>query len=253
MLDLAVITFASAFAGFIDAIVGGGGLILVPALFSTYPNAVPATLLGTNKATSIWGTAMAGLQFARRVRLPWKALAPAAVVALLGSLLGAWVLTHVDAGGMRKALPLILLAVLGYTLWKKEMGIDHAPHRSTRAQAALMAAIGLSIGFYDGFFGPGAGSFFVFALVRLLRFDFLNASACAKVLNTATNAAALVLLAAKGHVWWHVAAVTATANVLGSLAGTRVAMRRGAGFVRGVFLLVVSALILKTGWDAFGP
>ena len=107
------------------------------------------------------------------------------------------------------------------------------------------------IGFYDGFFGPGAGSFFVFAFVRLLGFDFLNASASAKLLNTATNFAALALFAPKGHVWWHVAAVMAVANVAGSLLGTRLALKHGAGFVRIAFIVVVSALILKTGWDAF--
>lgn len=111
--------------------------------------------------------------------------------------------------------------------------------------------IGGAIGFYDGFFGPGTGSFFVFLFVRLLGYDFLHASAAAKRLNTATNAAALALFAWTGHVWWHVAAVLAVANVAGSLLGTRLALAKGAGFVRGVFIVVVSTLILKTAWDAF--
>ena len=251
MLELAIVTLASLFAGCVDAIVGGGGLILVPALFGVFPGAAPATLLGTNKATGIWGTGWATLQFARRVQLPWRALAPAAGVALLGSFGGAWTLTLVSAEGLRKALPIILLAVLVYTVLRKDMGITHAPSRSGRAQVAIACAIGAVIGFYDGFFGPGAGSFFVFAFVRLLGFDFLNASASAKLLNVATNFAALVLLASKGHVWWHVAAVMAVANVLGSLLGTRLALKHGAGFVRIAFIVVVSALILKTGWDAF--
>jgi uncharacterized membrane protein YfcA len=177
MTELAIVALASLFAGCVDAIVGGGGLILVPALFGMYPGAAPATLLGTNKGSGIWGTGWATLQFARRVQLPWKSLLPAAAAAL-------------------------------------------------------------------------AGSFFVFLFVRLLGFDFLNASASAKLLNTATNAAALVLLAAKGHVWWHVAAVLALANVTGSLIGTRLALRHGAGFVRSAFIVVVTALIAKTGWDA---
>lgn len=251
MLELAIVTLASLFAGCVDAIVGGGGLILVPALFGVFPGAAPATLLGTNKATGIWGTGWATVQFARRVQLPWRALAPAAVVALFGSFAGAWTLTLVSAEGLRKALPIILVAVLVYTVVRKDMGITHAPSRSGRAQAAIACAIGAVIGFYDGFFGPGAGSFYVFAFVRLLGFDFLNASASAKLLNVATNFAALVLLALKGHVWWHVAAVMAVANVIGSLLGTRLALKHGAGFVRIAFIVVVSALILKTGWDAF--
>ena len=120
-----------------------------------------------------------------------------------------------------------------------------------RSQALLASLIGALVGFYDGFFGPGTGSFFVFLFVRLLGFDFLHASASAKLLNTATNLAALTLFGFTGHVWWPLAAMMAVANVLGSLLGTRLALRRGAGFVRGVFVWVVGALIVKTVWDNY--
>jgi uncharacterized protein len=252
MTELAIVALASLFAGCVDAIVGGGGLILVPALFGMYPGAAPATLLGTNKGSGIWGTGWATLQFARRVQLPWKSLLPAAAAALAGSFAGAWALTLASPDVLRKALPLVLVAVLAYTLARKDLGRHHAPRLHGAAQTATACAIGSVVGFYDGFFGPGAGSFFVFLFVRLLGFDFLNASASAKLLNTATNAAALVLLASKGHVWWNVAAVLALANVTGSLIGTRLALRHGAGFVRSAFIVVVTALIAKTGWDAFG-
>ena len=251
MTDLAVLALAALFAGFVDAIVGGGGLILVPALFSVFPAAVPATLLGTNKATGVWGTGLATVQFARRVKLPWAALLPAAAAALIGSFSGAWTVTLVSAEGLRKALPLVLVGVLAYTLARKDLGRSHTPHLSGHAQTLVACAIGAVLGFYDGFFGPGAGSFFVFAFVRLLGFDFLNASASAKLMNTATNIAALLLFAAKGHVWWHIALVMALANIAGSLIGTRLALKHGAGFVRVVFIAVVAALILKTGYDAF--
>ncbi|MCX2862183.1 TSUP family transporter [Paucibacter sp. PLA-PC-4] len=251
MLELVTVALASLLAGFVDAVVGGGGLVLVPALFSVFPSAAPATLFGTNKGGAIWGTAWATAQFARRVTLPWHALLPAAGAALLGSFAGAWSVTLVDPSGLRKALPLILLAVLIYTLAKKDLGREHAPRHSGVTEAWLASTIGLVIGFYDGFFGPGTGSFFVFLFVRFLGFDFLHASASAKLLNTATNASALLLFALKGHVWWHIAAVMAVTNVLGSLLGTRMALKHGAGFVRGMFVFVVTALILKTGWDAF--
>lgn len=250
-LDLLTVTLASLFAGFVDAIVGGGGLILVPALFSVYPSAAPATLFGTNKGAAVWGTAWATAQFARRVELPWSALAPAAVAALAGSAAGAWTVTMVSAAGLRRALPFILLAVLLYTLARKDLGRTHAPTMHGTRQAVAASAIGLAIGFYDGFFGPGTGSFFVFLFVRWLGYDFLHASASAKLLNTATNASALALFAWKGHVWWHIALVMAVANVAGSLLGTRLALKHGAGFVRGMFIVVVSALILKTGYDSF--
>jgi uncharacterized membrane protein YfcA len=250
-MDLIVVTLASLLAGFVDSIVGGGGLILVPALFATFPTTHPATLFGTNKGASVWGTGMATLQYSRRVHMRWHALLPAALVCFAASLGGAWLVTVVSPHYLRKALPLVLLLVLAYTLAKKELGRHHAPQFAGATEALYASCIGAVIGFYDGFFGPGTGSFFVFLLVRVLGYDFLNASAGAKLLNTASNLAAILLFAVKGHVWWHFVVVMAVANVLGSLAGTHLALRHGTGFVRAVFIVVVSALILKTGFDAF--
>ncbi len=250
-MELLWMSLASLLAGFVDAIVGGGGLILVPALFAIFPTAHPASLFGLNKSASVWGTAMAATQYSRRVQLHWGALLPAAVAGLAGGFAGAWAVTVVSADFLRKLLPFVLLAVLAYTLAKKELGRHHAPHLSRSAERLAASGIGLALGFYDGFFGPGTGSFFVFLLVRWLGYDFLNASAAAKLLNTATNLAALVLFALKGHVWWHYALALAVTNVAGSLMGTHLALRHGAAFVRVVFIAVVSVLILKTGYDAF--
>ena len=250
-MELLLASVASLLAGCIDAIVGGGGLILVPALFAIFPTTHPATLFGTNKGAAVWGTGMATVQYSRRVSLPWHALGPAAATAAAGSLAGAWLVTVISPDFLRKVLPVILLVVLLYTVAKKELGRTHTPRFSGRYEALAASTIGLFIGFYDGFFGPGTGSFFVFLLVRWLGYDFLHASAGAKLLNTATNLAALLLFTLKGHVWWHFALVMAVSNVVGSLLGTHLALKHGTGFVRGVFIAVVSALILKTGYDAF--
>ena len=250
-MELVFVAGASLLAGFVDAIVGGGGLVLVPALFAAFPSTHPATLFGVNKSASLWGTAVATVQYARRVQLPWRALLPAAALALLGSLAGAWLVTVVSPDFLRKVLPLVLLAVLIYTLLKKELGREHAPALQGWREAAVAGAIGLLMGFYDGFFGPGTGSLLVFLFVRVLGYDFLHASASAKLLNSCSNFSALALFAFKGHIWWHYALILAVANVAGSLLGTRLALRHGAGFVRVVFVLVVSALILRTGYDAF--
>ena len=244
-------SLASVLAGFVDAIVGGGGLILVPALFAVFPTTHPATLFGINKSASVWGTAFAARQFGRRVELAWSALLPAAATGFAGGFLGAWAVTLLPSQFLRKLLPIVLLGVLLYTLARKDLGRDHAPTLAGRAHTLTACAIGLLLGFYDGFFGPGTGSFLVFLFVRLLGYDFLHASASAKLLNTATNLAALILFALKGHVWWHYAAALAVANVAGSLLGTHLALKHGASFVRIVFIVVVSALILKTGHDAF--
>ena len=250
-MELLIVSLASLLAGLVDAIVGGGGLILLPALFVTFPQAAPATLFGTNKSASIWGTSLATWQYSRRVQMRWASLLPAAAAGLAGSLVGAWAVTQVDPTLFRKALPLVLLALLVYTLARKDLGREHAPRLDGRREALAAAGIGVVIGFYDGFFGPGTGSFLVFAFVRWLGYDFLNASASAKLINAATNFSALMLFAFKGHVWWHLALAMALANLLGSLIGTRLALRHGAGFVRQVFILVVMALILKTGWDTW--
>lgn len=250
-MEIVVVTLASFLAGFVDSIVGGGGLILVPALFATFPSAPPPSLLGTNKGASVWGTAMATLQYSRRVTMRWQALAPAAATGFVASLAGAWLVTVVSAEFLRKLLPAVLLLVLLYTLMKKELGRQHAPRFAGAQERWVACGIGALIGFYDGFFGPGTGSFFVFLMVRVLGYDFLHASAAAKLLNTTTNLAALLLFAYKGHVWWHYALAMAVANVLGSLGGTHLALKHGSGFVRIVFIAVVTALIGKTGYDAF--
>ena len=250
-MELILASVASLLAGFIDAMVGGGGLILVPALFAILPSTQPATLLGTNKGAAVWGTGLATVQYSRRVSLPWHALGPAAATGFMSSLAGAWLVTVISPDLLRKVLPAILLVVLLYTVAKKDLGRHHAPRFSGKREALAASTVGLLIGFYDGFFGPGTGSFFVFLLVRWLGYDFLHASAGAKLLNTATNLAALLLFSIKGHVWWHFVLVMGVSNIVGSLLGTHLALKHGAGFVRGVFIAVVSALILKTGYDAF--
>jgi uncharacterized membrane protein YfcA len=251
-LNLGLMLLAAGGAGVVDAIVGGGGLIMVPSLFGLFPSALPSTLLGTNKAAAVWGTTWSAWHFSRRVRLPNRRLVGAMAAALLGSACGAWLASSVPAQHFRAALPLVLGLVWIYTWWRKDMGHTHAPQWSPRAEALWATAIGLSVGLYDGVFGPGTGSFFVFALVRGLGWDFLHASAAAKRLNVATNVAALAWFIPHGDVVWALALPMAVANVAGSSVGTRLALRHGAGFVRGVFLVVVGALILKTAWDAWG-
>ncbi|MEY4979280.1 MAG: hypothetical protein RLZZ352_1550 [Pseudomonadota bacterium] len=250
-MELLLVTLAAFFAGLVDAMVGGGGLILVPTLFAVFPNTHPATLFGVNKSASMWGTGAAAVQYARQVRLPWPALLPAAAVAFAGSLAGAWAVTVVSPDWLRRALPWVLVGVLIYTLVKKQLGQTHAPRFTGRRETLALCTLGLTIGFYDGFFGPGTGSFLVFLLVRWLGYDFLHASASAKLLNLASNLSAVMLFAWTGHIWWHYALTLAVANVAGSLLGTRLALRHGSGLVRQVFMVVVSGLILKMLYDAW--
>jgi uncharacterized membrane protein YfcA len=252
MPDFVWILGAAAFlAGMIDAVVGGGGLIQIPALFAALPATAPATLLGTSKLAGIWGTGAAAFSFARRVRIQWNAAVPAALTAFALSFLGAYTVTHIPPDFIRKLLPFILIAVAIYTFKRKDFGKVHMPVHDGVKERVLAIAIGGSVGFYDGFFGPGTGSFLVFLFVRFFGFDFLGASAVSKIVNVACNLAALLWFGYSGHLLWQLGLIMAVCNVAGSVVGSSLAIRHGSEFVRVIFLCVVSALILKTGYDAF--
>jgi uncharacterized membrane protein YfcA len=244
--------FCAAFlAGLIDAVVGGGGLIQVPALFAGLPQHPPATLLGTNKLAGVWGTAVATLRYARVVRVEWGAAVPGALAALVFAFLGSYAVTQFPSDNLRKLLPVVLLVVAIYTLWKKDLGSVHRPAHRGWQEKTYAATAGALLGFYDGFFGPGTGSFLVFLYVRFFGFNFLSASAAAKVVNVACNVASLAWFVPSGHVLWKAGLGMAVFNIAGSLVGSRMAILRGSGFVRQIFLFVVFALILKTGYDGF--
>ena len=251
MTDYVILAAAAFLAGIVDAVVGGGGLIQIPALFSTLPNTAPATLLGTSKFAGIWGTGAAAVGFAKRVKLQWSTAVPAASAAFALSFVGAYTVTHIPPDFIRKLLPFILLAVAVYTFHKKDFGSIQAPLHVGSRERVFAILVGGGIGFYDGFFGPGTGSFLVFLFVRFFGFDFLGASAVAKVVNVACNLSALMWFGYSGHLLWQLGAVMAVCNVLGSLVGIRLALKHGTVFVRKLFLLVASGLILKTGYDAF--
>jgi uncharacterized protein len=238
-------------AGFIDAIVGGGGLIQVPALFAGYPTAAPAVLLGTNKLGSICGTSGAVMRYLRIVRIPWRALLPALVVAFLGSLAGASLVSAVSPALFRPLVPVMLTVVLTYVLWNKNLGAHHAPIGFSRRRAAVaLAAVG-GIGFYDGFFGPGTGSFLMLLFIRFYGFDFLHASAGARVINVATNAGALLFFGVHGEIHWLLGLALGACNAVGGVLGAHTAIRHGSRFVRVVFIGIVVTLIAKTGADAW--
>jgi uncharacterized protein len=249
-LELLALLCAFAFlAGFIDAVVGGGGLIQIPALFVLLPGLPPATLLGTNKFASIWGTLSATVQYLRRVPMEWPATLPTAASALLFGYLGASAAARIPADAFRPLILVLLVGVLAWTLAKKDIGTLHAPRLSRRAALWTALATGALIGFYDGIFGPGTGSFLVIAFVGLFGFSFLAASASAKLVNVVTNGAALAYFIGAGHVRYDIALPMAVFNVAGSLAGTHLAIRKGSVFVRRVFIVVVVLLILRFAWD----
>lgn len=247
--ELILLLGAALFAGFVDAVAGGGGLIQVPALLMALPAESPATVFGTNKLASIFGTGNAALRYARRISIPWSIALPAALAAFLFSFAGAAAVAWLPRAVLRPLVLGLLLLVLVYTLVQPEFGVVSGPRLSRLAERRRALLAGAVLGFYDGFFGPGAGSFLIFAFVRFFRLDFLHASSAAKVVNFSTNAAALAYFVPSGHVLWMTGLAMAAFNIAGAQLGARLALRHGSGFVRWVFIIVASVLIVRLGYD----
>jgi uncharacterized membrane protein YfcA len=249
MLTLITLCLFAYLAGLIDAAVGGGGLVQIPALFAFLPRELPVALLGSNKFASAWGTLFAAKNYLQRITVPWAVILPAACAALLMAFAGAATVAHVPKSWLRPLVLLLLLAMGGYTLWKKDFGTLHAPIHIGRKQKLLALLFGGAIGFYDGVFGPGTGSFFIFLFIRYYGFDFIHASASAKLVNLATNVAALVFFIPAGHVLYRYALPMGVCNIAGALSGSWLALRQGTAFVRKLFLLLTIGLIIKLGFD----
>jgi uncharacterized membrane protein YfcA len=236
-------------SGFVDSIVGGGGLIQVPALLILVPGAPVATLLGTNKVASSMGTIAAVVRYSRGLKMDWHLAAPAAGAAFVCSILGARVVSALDESLVRPVVLVLLLAVGLYTWRTRDFGSVHAPMLRRGHDIALAVAVGAALGFYDGFFGPGTGSFLIFAFVGLFGFDFLAATSTAKVLNLGSNFAAALYFAATDQVLLGAALPMGLASIAGAIVGSRMALTRGVSLVRMLFLTVVGALVLKLVWD----
>lgn len=251
-MELVFLCFFGFLAGFVDSVVGGGGLIQLPALLVFLPaelrNSI-APVFGTNKFSSICGTSMAVAQYARRVSIHWPLMLPAAIAALIFSFLGARAVSVIRKETLEPVILILMILVAIYTFVKKDFGNLHAPKLSPQKARLLAVATGVVIGFYDGFFGPGTGSFLIFIFIGVFGFDFLNASAHAKIINLATNIAAVAYFAGTGNILYHYAIPMAFFNVLGSIAGTQLAILKGNKFVRNLFLVVVTVMVARFGWQ----
>src|SRR6218665_1309217 len=246
-----ILVIVAAFgAGWVDAVVGGGGLLQLPALL-LIPGMAPVQALATNKLASVFGTATSSVTYYRRAKPDIRTALPMAGIALLGSFGGAAVATVLPSAAFKPLLLIPLLAGALFTAFRPQMGAATQLRFSGHRHHIMAGAAGLAIGFYDGMIGPGTGTFLVIALVALMGYDFLQASAKAKIVNFATNAGALLLFIPHGSVLWLLGGILAVANVLGSYLGSRMAISKGTRFIRVVFLVVVIVLIAKLGVDVW--
>jgi uncharacterized membrane protein YfcA len=244
---------AAAGAGGVDAVVGGGGLVLLPTLLLTFPQLPTSTALGTNKLAAISGTGTAAVTYARRTPIDRRVVLPAAVLAILFAGLGALCAASLPTRLFRPVIMVLLISVALFVAFRPSFGSSAAAEevpRRRRIATTLLA--GSCIGFYDGIFGPGTGTFLIICFTVGLATEFVTSSAMAKVVNTGTNLGALAVFAVQGHVMWQIGAGMAVCNIAGATVGARLALRGGAGFVRVVLVTVVSGLVIKMGIDQFG-
>jgi uncharacterized membrane protein YfcA len=251
-IEIAIfLAIASGFAGFVDAMAGGGGLIQLPALLVGLPNKDLPLILGTNKVPSIFGTAAAARNYFKNIKPDIPLTITMMVPAFAGSMAGAALAATIPKEFFKPFLVFLLLVVAIYTWRKPELGMSENLKYTNRKRLVIVAVIGLLIGFYDGIFGPGTGTFLVFFLVSAIGFAFLKASATAKLVNIATNAGAILSFQLTGHIWWQLGLLLAFANVTGAIIGSRLAIRGGSPLVRKVFLAVTFLLIARVAWDTF--
>ena len=249
LINFLFLALASGFAGFVDAVAGGGGLVQLPALLIGISNKPIPLILATNKIPAIFGTSSAAASYFKKVRPDLRLTSSMAIPALIGSVLGAHLASHFPTKVFHPLI-LTLLVLVGLYTWRKpELGLNERLRYTHRQRLWIVAACGLFIGFYDGIFGPGTGTFLVFLLVIVVGYEFLKASATAKLVNIATNFGAIVTFQITGHIWWKLGLALAVANVSGAVIGSRLAIRGGSSLVRKIFLIVVAGLIAKLSYD----
>ena len=245
------LAIASGFAGFVDAMAGGGGLIQLPALIVGLPNKELPLILGTNKVPSIFGTAAAARNYFKNIKPDIPLTISMMGPAFIGSMGGASLAAAVPKDFFKPFIVFLLVAVAIYTWVKPELGMNENLKYTYKKRLAIVALIGLLIGFYDGIFGPGTGTFLVFFLVSGIGYAFLKASGTAKLVNISTNAGAILSFQLTGHIWWQLGLLLAFANVTGAIFGSRLAIKGGSPLVRKVFLAVTFLLIARVAWDTF--
>ncbi|MEK4759469.1 TSUP family transporter [Viridibacillus sp. FSL E2-0187] len=248
-LDLYTLLLLIAFgflAAFIDSVVGGGGLISIPALMFT--GLSPSTAIATNKLAGSMGSLTSTISFFRSGKIDFRIVGKYFPLVFFGSMLGAWFVHFISPEVLKPLVLILLIAVATYTIFKKNWGQKSTYVKLDKKKALIFIAIMTIIGFYDGFLGPGTGSFFIFAFL-MIGFDFLQAAGSAKFLNFASNIAALIMFLFLGAVNFSYGIPMGLAMIVGAIVGSKFAIKKGASYVRVLFIFVTVILILKNVLD----
>ena len=250
-LNLILLGLAMFSAGFVDAIAGGGGLIQTPAMLLSFPNSNPVSVVATSKTAAFFGTTTAAIKYRKSIKTDTKLLLVMVIPAFFAACLGALLASHISSQSFRSAIFFMMIAIFFYTLLKPDLGKMHVDKHSPRKLMVIGAIAASLIGFYDGLIGPGTGSMLMIALVAIMGFAFVGASAIAKVVNATTNLASIIVVGFRIGIMWKLGLLLGVANLLGGYAGSHLAIQKGSSFIRIFYLIVTGLLILRLGYALY--
>ena len=250
-LNLALLGLAMFSAGFVDAIAGGGGLIQTPAMLLSFADRNPVQVVATSKTAAFFGTSTAAIQYRKFIKTDSRLLIAMVIPAFIGACFGALLASHISPESFKSSIFFMMIAIFIYTLLKPDLGKVHVEKHSRRTLMAIGAIAASLIGFYDGLIGPGTGTMLMIALVAIMGFAFVGASAIAKVVNATTNLASIIVVGLRLGIMWKLGLVLAMANLAGGYAGSHMAIKKGSGFIRIFYLIVTGILILRLGYSLY--
>jgi uncharacterized membrane protein YfcA len=251
LISFGLLVLAIFFAGFVDAIAGGGGLIQTPALLLSLPNENPVSVVGTSKTAAFFGTTTAAIKYRKSIKTDTKLLLAMVGPAFIGACCGALLASHISPQSFKSAIFFMMIAIFIYTFIKPDLGKHQVEKHSPKRLAQIGALAAFVIGFYDGLIGPGTGTMLMIVLVAVMGFAFVGASAIAKVVNATTNLASIIVVGLKLGIFWKLALILGAANLIGGYLGSHVAIKKGSGFIRYFYLIVTALLIMRLGYSLY--
>jgi hypothetical protein len=251
LINLALLALAMFFAGFVDAIAGGGGLIQTPAMLLALPDRDPVSVVATSKTAAFFGTTTAAIKYRRHIKTDARLLLAMVIPAFIGACFGALLASEISPESFKSAIFFMMIAIFIYTLFKPDLGKVHVEKHSPRKLMVIGGVAAFAIGFYDGLIGPGTGTMLMIALVAILGFAFVGASAIAKVVNATTNLASIIVVGLKIGILWKLGLLLGIANLAGGYTGSMMAIKKGSGFIRIFYLIVTGLLIARLGYSLY--